>query len=655
MTPLELVLSKLRDARKSGEGWIARCPAHDDHTPSLCVNEGDAGWALVHCQAGCPPEAVVGAMGLKMADLMPKGDKMTTPKKVNRKAQIEAQYDYRDEIGNVLFQVVRYDTKAFKQRRPNGKGGWIWNIKGLRIIPYRLPELLSTDLDIPVFVVEGEKDCENLARLGIVATCNSGGAGKWTSEHSMPLRDRIVFVIPDNDNRGRTHAELVAQSLQGIAKSVRIVELPNLPEKGDVSDWIAAGGTKSDLMRLAETVPIWIPPTVLEPGPVLTCLADVEPREVSWLWMGRIPLGRLSLLVGRPGEGKSFLTIEITAHVTKGTPWPDGSDCPKGSVVLISAEDHPADTIRPRLDAHAADLRNVHLLPAVRKVDSEGHSERLITLADIDAIEATLLKLPDCKLIVVDPIGSFLGAATDAHRDNEVRTVLAPIAKLAEKYGVAVLVVAHRRKGGGNFADDLALGSRAFTGIARTVWHLSRDEENKDRRLLLPGKNNLAQEGGGLAFSIVGEPARIIWENEPVAMSADDALIAEMQMRSKSGPIADALSEAKAWLEKALADGPQLAKDLFDEWKNGQGGSERTLKRAKKDLGVKAIRKQIPGPWWWFMPGKDAMTSEVEPLGPLGPLAETMGTFPQFETIDSKGARLTALDHLPGESESLLV
>ncbi len=171
-------------------------------------------------------------------------------------------------------------------------------------------------------------------------------------------------------------------------------------------------------------------------------------------------------MVGRPGEGKSFVTIDAAARVTTGTPWPDGSDCPQGSVILISAEDDPADTIRPRLNAHNADVRRVHLLSAVRRVDADGQYERLITLADVDAIEAALVKLPDCKLIVVDPVGSFLGGRTDAHRDNEVRGVLAPIAKLAEKYGPAVLVVAHRRKSAGNIADDLALGKPRVYGYS---------------------------------------------------------------------------------------------------------------------------------------------------------------------------------------------
>jgi len=545
-----------------------------------------------------------------------------------------------------VFQVVRFEPKDFRQRRPKSGGGWDWSVKGVRVVPYRLPELLAEPTR-PVVVTEGEKDSDNLARIGVVATCNAGGAGKWTAEHSAFLRGRRVIVLADNDEAGRNHAQQVAQSLHGIAESVRIVELPGLPTKGDPSDWIAAGGTKEQLKRLAEAVPVWTPAAVVESGPVLTCLADVEPRDISWLWRGRIPLGRITLLVGRPGEGKSFLTTDAAARVTTNTPWPDGSDCPLGSVILISAEDDPADTIRPRLDAHCADVRRVHLLSAVRRVDGEGHYERLITLADVDAIEAALVKLPDCKLIVVDPIGSFLGGGTDAHRDNEVRGVLAPIAMLAEKYGPAVLVVAHRRKSAGSIADDLALGSRAFTGIARAVWHLTRDNENKARRLLLPGKNNLAREGDGLAFSIIGEPARISWERDPVAMSADDALAAENQSRDrKPGPEAEALEGASGWLRSALADGPRPVKELLDEWKNGQGGSKRTLDRAKQSLAVEAYRPEVPGPWWWRLPGKDANLTEDMELGNLGNLAENSANPTVFEGVGCKDAKLDDLGNL---------
>jgi len=264
MTPVELVLSKLPDAKQAGKGWSARCPAHDDHRASLSVSEGKDGRALVKCHAGCKLDAVCAAIDLRVVDLMPTADMLPVPNR-NGKPRIVAQYKYRDEAGSVLFQAVRYEPKDFRQQRPKPGGGWDWSVKGVRVIPYRLPELLAEPAR-SVVVAEGEKDCDNLARIGVLATCNAGGAGKWTSDHSEFLRGRRVIVLPDNDEAGRNHAQHVARSLEGIAESVRIVELPGLPTKGDVSDWIAAGGTHAELKRLGEAAPIWTP-TVAERWP----------------------------------------------------------------------------------------------------------------------------------------------------------------------------------------------------------------------------------------------------------------------------------------------------------------------------------------------------------------------------------------------------
>ena len=333
--------------------------------------------------------------------------------------------------------------------------------------------------------------------------------------------------------------------------------------------------------------------------PVLVRMCDVEARAVDWLWPQRIALGRITLLVGVPGCGKSFLTVDMASRISTGSPWPDGSVCPRGSVILISAEDDPHDTIRPRLDAHQADVSNVHMLCTIRRTDDEGReSEMMFSLADVDVLEAALQRIDDCRLIVVDPIGSFLGGRTDSHRDNEVRAVLAPVAKLAEKYGPAVFVVAHRRKAKGTTADDLALGSRAFCGIARGVWHLSRDPDEKRRRLLLPGKSNIAPEQGGLAFTIAGEPASVSWDPEPVEMSADDAIAREY---GNGAAQTTALDEAARWLQEMLDAGPVAAKELKD-LARADGLSLRTLERGKAKLGVVACPDGFGGPWVWKLP-----------------------------------------------------
>jgi putative DNA primase/helicase len=232
MTPTEKVLAALTDhgcePRQNGHGWSAKCPVHDDRRPSLSIGDGDDGRALVNCHAGCSVDAICEALDLRVSDLMPPPGKLPTHKsklhgkaKTNSNRRIVAQYDYRDEAGNVLFQAVRYEPKDFRQRQPKPGGGWDWSVRGLRVVPYRLPEILAEPTR-PVVIVEGEKDADNLARFGVLATCNAGGAGKWTDEHSSILRGRRVIVLPDNDEAGRNHAQQVAQLLQGIAADRRI-------------------------------------------------------------------------------------------------------------------------------------------------------------------------------------------------------------------------------------------------------------------------------------------------------------------------------------------------------------------------------------------------------------------------------------------------
>lgn len=160
-------------------------------------------------------------------------------------------YNYQDEAGALVLQVLRFEPKTFRQRRPEGSG-WNWGVKGVRKLPYRLPELLAAPADAPVFIVEGEKDADALAALGLVATCNAGGAGKWGAEHAQFLAGRAVVVLPDKDEAGANHAAVVRRSLRNIAQRVAVVDLPDLPDKGDVSDWLAAGGTAQALLDLAQ-------------------------------------------------------------------------------------------------------------------------------------------------------------------------------------------------------------------------------------------------------------------------------------------------------------------------------------------------------------------------------------------------------------------
>ena len=270
MNPIDRLLAKLPEAKQSGKKWLSRCPAHDDNNPSLSIAEGSDGRALVHCFAGCNVEAICTAVGLSVRDLMPTSESQPEPRSCSNGkkgkgtgGKIVATYDYRDEKGDILFQVVRYEPKDFRRRRRKPGGGWIWNLDGVRVVPYRLPWFLNSPKKA-VFICEGEKDADNLAQLGLLATCNSGGAKKWTAEHAEFLRGRHAVIIPDNDDPGRDHAQKVAITLHAVGATIKILELPGVPPKGDVSDWLNNGGTKEKLISLSAATPL-LEPTAATP------------------------------------------------------------------------------------------------------------------------------------------------------------------------------------------------------------------------------------------------------------------------------------------------------------------------------------------------------------------------------------------------------
>lgn len=277
----------------------------------------------------------------------------------------ETAYDYRSPDGALLYQVVRRIPKDFRQRRPDGNGGWVWKMAGVVRVPYRLPELMGADPAVPVFICEGEKDCDALAARGFVTTTNPGGAGKWLPNMSAYLRGRDAIILPDNDQAGDDHALDVAAKLHGIARTVTIHRLPGLPVKGDVSDWLATGGNSDDLTRIViqQTVPRAEPaesengqPPEVDPedpgfdpaatgnvlpfptdgyierprakpefpkvGIKIIRYADIEPAlDTTDLIEDYLGAGAMSVLYGESNSGKTFFATNIAFHVANGWEW----------------------------------------------------------------------------------------------------------------------------------------------------------------------------------------------------------------------------------------------------------------------------------------------------------------------------------------------
>jgi putative DNA primase/helicase len=247
------------DARGQGQ----RCHGYlsSDRKFIYCAREEFAGKAAHDAGSNCYRHTARGPCpcGEEHAPADPK------PARKGKLGELDQVYPYHDIDGTVPFEVVRFkNPKDFRQRRPKGNGQYDWNLKGIETILFKRPQLLRADSAAIVWICEGEKDANNLGAKGEVTTCNAGGAGKWKDRYRDDLKGRNVVILPHNDQPGRDHAQQVAYSLHGVAASVKVVELPGLPDKGDVSDFLAAGGTVDQLRRLARETPEWTPPAVPE-------------------------------------------------------------------------------------------------------------------------------------------------------------------------------------------------------------------------------------------------------------------------------------------------------------------------------------------------------------------------------------------------------
>ena len=259
--PTRNELTEQLGGRWRGSNGSARCPAHDDRNASLSISEGKDGKWLAHCHAGCAQDAVIDKLrelGLWLERKSEQGD--------NGKAKLVAEYRYC-KSGKLVYKICKFapgfngEKKTFRPCRPDGNGGWIWNLEGVPRVLYRVDELAAASPREWAFVVEGEKDVDRLVTRGFVAATNPGGAAKagatkkWLPEFNEAFRGRRVAIIPDNDDVGREHAQYVAEQLLPVAAEVRIVELPDLPVHGDVSDFFEKGGTRERLLELVEVTP----------------------------------------------------------------------------------------------------------------------------------------------------------------------------------------------------------------------------------------------------------------------------------------------------------------------------------------------------------------------------------------------------------------
>lgn len=703
-SPIEQILAALRERglnpRESAKGWTCRCPAHSDRSPSLSIGACSDGKVLLHCHARCTPEAIVGSLGLTLADLFPadsssprgllprpqrrgRGDtsgnisagdggfvavaKGTKVKKPAQKfltandavADLErhhgprsAFWTYHNDCGEPVGVVVRWNVPADPadpESKPRKKilpvsrtsDGANWVKEGMPTPRplYGLPDLMGLKAGSRVYVVEGEKTADAARSIGLMATTSPHGSESATKADWSPMAGRDVVIFPDHDKAGEKYAsDVTTLCMAAGAKSVRVIRLADLwagmPEGGDMADFLEHRGHDAEAVR-AEVEALAdkasenpVQPVPLDGSPVLTRLSDVKPEAVSWLWPGRIALGKLTLIAGDPGLGKSFITLDMAARVSRGRGWPDAPGTPTtpGGVVLLSAEDGIADTLRPRLDAAGADVDNIMALEAIRSIGSNGReSVRTFDLSrDLLGLESAIMAVGRCRLVVIDPVTAYLGGV-DSHKNADIRGLLAPLSAIAEKHDVAVVAVTHLNKANGGPAIYRAMGSLAFAAAARAAWAVSKDKDDESRRLFLPIKNNIAPNTGGLAYRIESPSedglATVVWEADPVNVSADDALAGD---RDQNGGGRTERDDAADWLRALLADGPCPARSVEAEARDA-GHSLATLRRAKVAIGVVSRKPAFGGHWEWTLPSQEVHASKVLTEDAHTPASERLG------------------------------
>lgn len=440
-------------------------------------------------KGGAAVEYLRETVGLDIPDERPQRQAPATSKLVKT-------YDYINSDGELVLQVCRFEPKTFRQRRPDGDG-WSWSVKGVEQVPYRLIDILNLEGRGTVYIVEGEKDADRLAEVGLVATCNAGGAGKWPEALSQNLGGLDVVIIPDNDDAGEKHANLVAASLQGIANSVRVLRLPDLPPKGDVSDWLAAGNDIGDLPVLAhERSVIWTPaPPQSAFGAIRWCDMDTVAVRQDWLVEDLLFCGDAGLMFGASGSGKSFLAVDMAFAVARGQPFL-GKKTAKGSVLYQAGEGGKGLVKRMRAyrqhhNLYQEDLPFVLLPGAVNLFAGEGDVDTFI--GECLAWKAVLPE--PLALIVID---TFSTASTGANENDsaDMGRMLSAGQAIQKATGAAVLWVHHK-----NASGERERGHTSLRANMDTALEVIRDPDTNERSLRLV-KIKDGEDGEKIGFQL---------------------------------------------------------------------------------------------------------------------------------------------------------
>lgn len=338
--------------------------------------------------------------------------------------------------------------------------------------------------------------------------------------------------------------------------------------------------------------------------PVIRRYSQIKLERLEWIWPNRIPKGKITLVVGNPKVGKSMLVLYIAAQISQGARWPDqpGLQDAPGSVIILTTEDSPSDTIRPRLEAAGADLDKIIEVKAQEYHGNEYEYRPMYDLTrDLPVLEEAVRQIGDVQVVIIDPITAFMGGKNE-NSNTDVREFAAPLSEMAERYKLAVVGVSHLNKKSDVQAAYRVLGSIGWTATARAIWFVAEDKEEESKKYMLPCGGNLGKKPTGLIYWLVDEEVvslegpiesvRCEFEADAIEISPDDVLAGARVLSAKE--------EAMEWLKDYLRDGPIAAGVVMREVEK-EGIKKRTLDRAKKGLGVVSyqIRNGEGMKWVW--------------------------------------------------------
>ena len=482
------ILRRLQGVKGGGGQWSARCPAHDDKRQSLSISQGKDGQVLLKCHAGCTVESITAALGIQVKDLF---QHQEPPKE---RPQVVATYTYPTGA-----QKLRYSDKHFSWRHPDSKGGWEYNRKG---VPHSL--YVAGDLSGVAFVAEGEKDADNLHKLGYDAVSGEDGAGpgKWRREYTERLKGRSVVIFQDNDQVGKDYAQETASALSKVCPEVKVLDLsgawPEIPEHGDVSDLIAHFGPEKAvemITALIDQTPQWTPAPDTK-GRKAKAAASFGEDNTAFLWFPYLPIGDYTVMMADGGTGKTVLCCGIAAAVSRGKHLPGEEFDGEGqNVLMISAEDS-GEILKKRLSLSGADLNRVFILD---RSDSIGMS-----FSDGYEEFADTVKAYKPALVIIDPWHNYLGDRVDMNRANAIRPVFQKLSNLTKMCDCAMILVSHvNKRAQGENANYAATGSNDLTNAARSAVRVIFDEMDEDCRIMVHTKTNYAAYGQSVKYRIV--------------------------------------------------------------------------------------------------------------------------------------------------------